>query len=285
METSHIIAYIEYLKQACGLAISVHLVRCTGHRLEEALLPYNIHENPYCVYLKLQPSMWHACVEKQGRVLQRCQKGAFCGTCHAGVREAVYPVFSKGEAVGFVSVGGYADENGASYVARISEKYGFPRQGVEALYHRLAATMPPRRQLDTLLYPLCAMLQLALESEAAVVEEPLFSVRLMHYLRLNHTRRLTMEEICEEFHCSPSYVSHRFKEQTGLTVHQYLTRLRVENAARLLRMSRLQITEVAMATGFESSNYFSHVFRTEMGVSPRDYRQAAEKEARDNEGL
>jgi two-component system response regulator YesN len=100
----------------------------------------------------------------------------------------------------------------------------------------------------------------------------------MHYLRLNHARRLTMEEICAAFHCSPSYVSHRFKEQTGMTVHRYLTRLRVENAARLLRASRLNMTEIALATGFEGSNYFSHVFRAEMGCSPKAYRAATREE-------
>ena len=63
-----------------------------------------------------------------------------------------------------------------------------------------------------------------------------------------------------------------------MTVHRYLTRLRVENAARLLRASRLNMTEIALATGFEGSNYFSHVFRAEMGCSPKAYRAATREE-------
>ena len=63
-----------------------------------------------------------------------------------------------------------------------------------------------------------------------------------------------------------------------MTVHRYLTRLRVENAARLLCASRLSVTEIALATGFESSNYFSHVFRAQMGLSPKEYRRRAKEE-------
>lgn len=278
MEGERIIAYIDYLRGECGLLISLHLLHHTGHLLAEQLLPYNLHENPYCLYLKLQPDVWHACVERQGKVLSACKSGAICGTCHAGVRELVYPMLVHGEAVGFISVSGYADENGASYRARMAEKYGFPRAELDALYTRLSSTPPDRKRIDTLIYPLCAMLTLALEREGGGGEEQHFSLRLMHYLRINHTRRLTMEEICAAFHCSPSYVSHRFKEQTGMTVHRYLTRLRVENAARLLRASRLNMTEIALATGFEGSNYFSHVFRAEMGCSPKAYRAATREE-------
>ena len=278
MEGERIVAYIDYLKQECGLSVSLHLLCRTGHSLAERLLPYNLHENPYCLYLKLQPEMWHACVRRQSRVLDACRGGAICGTCHAGVRELVYPILANGEAVGFISVSGFADENGAVYRARIAEKYGFLREELDALYTRLSSAPPDRARTDTLLYPLCAMLTLALEREEDAGQEQEFSLRLMHYLRLNHTRRLTVEEICAEFHCSPSYVSHRFKEQTGMTVHRYLTRLRVENAARLLCASRLSVTEIALATGFESSNYFSHVFHAQMGLSPKEYRRRAKEE-------
>ena len=63
-----------------------------------------------------------------------------------------------------------------------------------------------------------------------------------------------------------------------MTVHRYLTRLRIENAARLLSVGHLNVTEIALATGFDNSNYFSHVFRAEMGLSPKEYRAAAREE-------
>ena len=278
MEGERITAYIDHLRGECGLLISLHLLRRTGLSLAEQLLPYNLHENAYCLYVKLQPKMWRACIGRQSKVLEACRGGAICGTCHAGVRELVYPITAHEETVGFISVSGFADENGASYRARIAEKYGFPRSELDALYARLSTVPPDRKRSDTLIYPLCAMLTLALEGEEDGGQEQQFSLRLMHYLRLNHTRRLTMAEICAEFHCSPSYISHRFKEQTGMTVHRYLTRLRIENAARLLSVGHLNVTEIALATGFDNSNYFSHVFRAEMGLSPKEYRAAAREE-------
>jgi len=62
------------------------------------------------------------------------------------------------------------------------------------------------------------------------------------------------------------------KELTGLTPMQYLMRCRVEQAARMLTLHpELSITEIALACGFNSSQYFATVFRTYQGCTPSAY--------------
>jgi AraC-like DNA-binding protein len=64
-----------------------------------------------------------------------------------------------------------------------------------------------------------------------------------------------------------------FKAQTALTLKDYLQRLRVQKAEELLRQTRKSITDVALSVSFNSSQYFSTVFRRYTGQTPAAFRQ------------
>ena len=58
-----------------------------------------------------------------------------------------------------------------------------------------------------------------------------------------------------------------------MRVHEYLSLLRLENAAMELLSTQDRITEIALRNGFSDSNYFKDAFRKMYGVSPREYRK------------
>jgi AraC family transcriptional regulator len=67
---------------------------------------------------------------------------------------------------------------------------------------------------------------------------------------------------------------HRvFTAQVGESAASYVRRLRLERAARKLRMGAVDITEVALAAGYDSHASFSKAFRQQFGLSPREFRQ------------
>ena len=66
-----------------------------------------------------------------------------------------------------------------------------------------------------------------------------------------------------------------FKAQTGLTPNDYLQRLRVEAAQEQLRQTDFSVTQIALAMGFSSGQYFSTVFARYTGVSPTRFRKGA----------
>ena len=79
-----------------------------------------------------------------------------------------------------------------------------------------------------------------------------------------------------EFYMAPPYRSRMFdlfKAQTGRTPNDYLQRLRIEQAQEQLTQTDRTVTEIALATGFSSGQYFSTVFARYMGVSPTDFRK------------
>lgn len=99
-------------------------------------------------------------------------------------------------------------------------------------------------------------------------------VQAQDYLRDNFAEVVRMPELADSLGISLRSLNRRFKAATGISPTHYLVQQRLHNARELLRTSNLGIAEVAMATGYSDSDYFSRLFREAMKQSPRDYRES-----------
>ncbi len=94
-------------------------------------------------------------------------------------------------------------------------------------------------------------------------------VQVMHE---RYTERLPSEQLAEMAGVSISQFERRFRRAFGMSPHQYLTRIRIEHAARLLRESDQSITDISHASGFYDHAHFSRTFRKFMNCAPSAYR-------------
>ena len=78
-------------------------------------------------------------------------------------------------------------------------------------------------------------------------------------------------ELAARLEVSQEYLTRCFCKYTGFTPGKYLTQVRIENAKLLLRQGKHSIQFVSDACGFANANYFARVFRTSVGMNPRDY--------------
>jgi AraC-like DNA-binding protein len=93
------------------------------------------------------------------------------------------------------------------------------------------------------------------------------------FLYSNYNTKIRLESIGHMVNLNPRYLCTVFRQVTGRTINQYLTEIRIEKAKRLLLYTSLSITEIALETGFSSSQYFSNVFRRAEGIEPSIYRK------------
>lgn len=258
--------YILFLITERNLSVTLHPMESERVIGNSELMQFNIHDNPYCAAIKSSAEGKARCHLQQQRVFSHCCKTekSFCGICHAGVFEYVYPIWSGARILGFISVGGYVgSQNGAVADCKPSKAY-----------RTLKATIPDKKQIDTLLDPLCQMLELAYSREAREnSDEDGLIQRICRYIRHNFATNVTVDELCREFSCSRSRFSHTFKRETGKSVPEYLIDVRISYAKHLLRYSAMNVTQIAFSTGFTDSNYFSVVFKRSTGVSPLAYRK------------
>ena len=86
-------------------------------------------------------------------------------------------------------------------------------------------------------------------------------------------------ELAERLEVSQEYLTRCFCKYTGVTPGRYLNQIRIENAKLLLRQGGHSIQFVSDACGFANANYFARVFRTNVGVNPREYARAQQPPA------
>ncbi len=88
----------------------------------------------------------------------------------------------------------------------------------------------------------------------------------------NFAEPIALETIAEALDLSSYYLSRVFSEESGFTLSNYITRVRMEHAVDLLRNPRKNISQVAQAVGFKDSHYFRKVFKAFFRKSPKDFR-------------
>jgi AraC-like DNA-binding protein len=87
---------------------------------------------------------------------------------------------------------------------------------------------------------------------------------------------LSLAGVAAQVHLSPNYFSERFREFTGTSFQTYLQQRRLAFAQSLLAATRLGVTEVCHAAGFNSLSHFGRAYRSRYGESPTAFRSTAE---------
>lgn len=276
MDVEIIRNYILYLIEDLGLSVSLHPIKDEALITTSSLMSFNIHSSSYCSYVKSLSGGHKACVCHQKAIFDKCaeENGCFLNVCYAGVKEYVYPIRDGESIKGFIAVSGYPCENKEEYLAFVATHFGCDISAAYAEYDKLKPRLPDKERLDTLILPLCKMLELAYIKEEKTPRSDSLGEAISRYIRQNYAMDLTAEHICKVFSCSRSYLSHSFKSYTGQSFRDYLSSIRLSYARQLLEHSSLSVTQISFSVGFNDSNYFSSVFKKRLGVSPLTYRKS-----------
>lgn len=94
------------------------------------------------------------------------------------------------------------------------------------------------------------------------------------YIETHFKEELTRESLASEVFMNPDYLSKLFKKNTGSSLMDYVTKVRIERAKELLERTVLTISEIAIETGYSNTAYFTKMFKKYTnGVTPREYRK------------
>ncbi len=95
---------------------------------------------------------------------------------------------------------------------------------------------------------------------------------VLGYIRKNYMEELTLPVLADTFHISKEYLSRLFKKETGTNLFSYIMEMKLNEARTLLSDTEMTLEDIAFKLGFSNGNYFSKVFKKNVGQSPRDYR-------------
>jgi YesN/AraC family two-component response regulator len=95
--------------------------------------------------------------------------------------------------------------------------------------------------------------------------------KAIEYINLYFDSTLSLNIIAGKINLNPSHLSRQFKNETGLTITDYINTRRIEEAKLLIEQNDASITEIALMVGFTNPNYFSTVFKQITTLTPSEY--------------
>jgi YesN/AraC family two-component response regulator len=92
--------------------------------------------------------------------------------------------------------------------------------------------------------------------------------KVTRYIALHYADKLTVKNLARQVRLDLDYFGHLFKRETGMTVHQYINKVRIRNAENMLKSGNYKVQEVAEHCGFSDVFHFYKSFKALRGFPP-----------------
>ncbi|MFE5323962.1 response regulator [Paenibacillus sp. NPDC056579] len=133
--------------------------------------------------------------------------------------------------------------------------------------HKQETIRDVRLLLEQHLLDVCKRIQEKRSGKARNVIE-----RIRAVMEQRYAENLTVTDVAASVYLSSTYVSLLFKQETGETVYEYLTKVRIEKAKEMLADPQYKFYEVCEAVGYSDPSHFSKIFKKYTGLTPSGYR-------------
>lgn len=198
-------------------------------------------------------------------------------TCHAGVGEAVAPLYEYGSLVGYVMIGKFRDTAGKissqQTVSEACEKYGLDQTRMLTLWDHLQPL--DEESLTATILLLKIFISYIREEKLYHALQNTFAKQISDYINSHIGERITVDSMCTDLGLGYHNLYALFKKNFGKNPQEYINEIRLKRAQELLRNTNKPISEIATTLGFNKSSAFSLFFKEKMkmGVTPMQYRK------------
>jgi AraC family transcriptional regulator, L-rhamnose operon transcriptional activator RhaR len=96
---------------------------------------------------------------------------------------------------------------------------------------------------------------------------------IIDYMTENFNHKISLEKLAMQAFLSPSHFYRIFKDYTGMNVTEFIQKIRIEEACKLLKGSNRKITDIANIVGYKDYKYFYNLFKRMTGKNPSEYRK------------
>lgn len=93
------------------------------------------------------------------------------------------------------------------------------------------------------------------------------------YIDKNYSKKIRLKDIAEKYHINAAYLGRLFKKETGFCYCDYLNKIRLQNAKRLLTRTDLHVYQIADRVGYKNSDYFIIKFKENENCTPLEYKK------------
>ena len=235
------------------------------------------NECAFCEAMRKYSATSRKCAISDRKAFKVCREkdGPFLYKCHAGLVEASLALKVNDSVVGYLMFGQMTDnsdkENMAKELIKYCSDYGIPESDIEKAIDEIKYTDSEKILAAAKILEAC--MSYIMLKELITPENDRIFVEAKEYIEEHLSRPLEIYEICSHLKISRTKLYEIFRKEADIGVSEYIRKRRMHKAKKLLRNTKTPVWEVAQAVGFEDYTYFSRVFKSVYGKSPREMRK------------
>lgn len=269
--------YQRAFRKATGLPLGIRPVQSF-----ENALAGQPDENAFCRQLAKTNAGCANCLKMQEQLEREAGLAPKSLHCFAGLCDTAVPIRVGDQLIAFLQTGQILlhQPNEAEFTQTTRQllKWGAEvnlKQLEEAYFN---TKVFDREQYQAMVALLSTFAEhLATISNSIAVEEshedPVLVANAKKYIQDRYREQLSLDEAARAVNASTRHFCKVFKEATGITFTDYLSRVRVEKAKAMLKNMNLRVSEIAFAVGFDSISQFNRSFKRIEGLTPTEFRR------------
>ena len=210
------------------------------------------HSHDRCQAARNTSSGAESCIRNEYKCIEKCHrlKQGFSGFCPMGVFEYVQPVYYKNELICVIYAGSHSRLISGELMVQMEE-------GISLIYNIVLLILGKYENII---------------AECKKTSSNWIVNTITEYIICNYKNEITLASIAQLYHLNYNYLSKLFKKETGLNFVDYVTKLKIEEAKRMLIFTEKPITDITFELGYNDTAYFSRVFKKYTGYAPSVYK-------------
>ncbi len=231
-----------------------------------------------CEYIRQNPDARECCRISDMKASKRAAdlKSPYVYQCHAGLTEAVAPVYMGNILIANLWFGHLLSYDskimGWMNIRRACKKYEFDEADLKELVMGMNLTSE-----DTILsaaHILEAVASYLCIDKMITLHQQNLSLQIDEYINNHFTDDISVKTLCDHFHIGKTALYDIAKNNYGIGIAEHIRNLRINLAKKLLlEDGSLSISDIASRCGFNDYNYFITVFKKQVGISPLKFRK------------
>ena len=242
------------------------------------LISYPEDVAPYCAVIRSVPDGLRACRNCDQEACRHAsgRRGTYIYHCHAGLTEAVTPLYVEDVLIGFLLFGHVfsypSHEEGWQEIQKKCSHLPIDGQKLKA---EIFQAIPMEESLvRSAAHILHAVASYLVNERMATLKEDFLAVRLNGYLSAHFTEKLSASRVADDLGIGKTHLYEISQQLYGCGIAQKIRTLRIEKAKRMLDdPASHPLSWIASECGFTDYNYFITVFGRETGMSPVQWKK------------
>ncbi len=268
-DVGFLVELLRDLHNTTGFRISIHDVNFNE------IAGYPEFGSEFCKRIHNSEEIYRACIEEDSKrflEVQATQK-TIIYKCKFGLYEAISPIYNYNVLSGYLMMGQVGNSDDFSEKRTIDSIRPYLENNIDDLNRLIKAIPVIENEIITSsinLMTVCAN-YLTLTNRIKTSVDNLGEL-ILRYLYNNYSEKIVIDDMCRKFNCCKSTLINAFRKTYNVTIMEKLTEIRIQEAKKLLKESKIPISEISQLTGFADQSYFSKIFKETTNLTPREYR-------------